>query len=364
MTLVQPCRLLASLALLLLFPLAKSFTPPSRRRHTARWLVSSSRFVAGINKNNKNNKKVGENVRIVFDGDKVGGGEEEAEDDASRKRRRARWEQLDPKYKQYLIQKGQERAIHNKKKREPTMDQKRKLLNFVKEQQRDKQKQHQQQRDIRIRRPVLPQDRKPLQDFLPSVGSSEQQQQYEGIVISLTNFGAYVDIGAQECDGLLHISQLSTTGFVTHPRQLLTPGQQITVRIRSMNPQLKKLHLTMLPLQVLEAEQQQLDNNSDDNNDDDDRISLDQMQVDDELWGEIKRVTDFGAYVEVGAKVDGWLHFMDHPTWDGKAHPTQFMTCGDRIRVWVASVDRSPKNRIKLTANRPTHLPGPRREFR
>jgi transcriptional accessory protein Tex/SPT6 len=97
--------------------------------------------------------------------------------------------------------------------------------------------------------------------------------------------------------------------------------------------------------------------------DDDERIPLEDLAVDDELWGEIKRVTAFGSYVELGAKVDGFLHFMDHPEFGQVPgmKPSSFMKVKDRIRCWVADIDLE-KGRIKLTANRPPSLPGPRRE--
>jgi ribosomal protein S1 len=200
-------------------------------------------------------------------------------------------------------------------------------------------------------------------------------------------------------DGLLHISQISRDFFVEHPREVLTPGDEITVQVRSVNASRNKLHLTMLPRDVWIAEkeqQQQLrsnakndinssksNNNIYDDNDDSssDRIPLGEIQVDDELWGELRRVTDYGAYVEVGAVVDGWLHFMDHPeaachvgggglqqglqqqqSRPKQQHPSDFMKVGDRVRVWVADINNE-QQRIKLTALRPSHLPGPRREF-
>ncbi|CAB9516244.1 30S ribosomal protein S1 [Seminavis robusta] len=320
---------LVFLLLALLVALASAFVP----RQPSKGVSLVSRQVAGT--------KIPHDIRIVFDDEDEEDNDTEEEEDSgdARKRRRARWEQLDPKYRQYLMEKGQQRAIANKKKREPVMDKKRKLMMFVKEQQRNKKK------AARITRPVQPQDRRPLADI--PIGSEQT-----GVVISLTNFGAYVDIGT-DCDGLLHVSQLSTDVFVEHPRQILTPGQEITVRVRSTSPERKKMHLTMLPEEVLEQEKR--DNPQD-------RIPLTEIQLDDELWGELKRVTDFGAYVEVGAVVDGWCHFMDHPSWDGTAHPSQFMKRGDRVRVWVADVDRTQK-RLKLTANRPKHLPGPKREL-
>jgi small subunit ribosomal protein S1 len=215
------------------------------------------------------------------------------------------------------------------------------MLMFMRKKSRDKKS------DARVQRPLSFKDRTPLAALIPGMET-------KGIVISLTSFGCYVDIGT-ECDGLLHVSQMSSTSFVEHPKSVVSPGDEVTVRIRSASPEFKKLHLTMLSEEVLQAEK-------DDNVED--RIPLSEIQVDDELWGEMKRVTDFGAYIEVGAEVSGFMHFMDHPAfgWSDGGHPSQFMAVNDRVRVWVMDVDHEQR-RIKLTANRPQQLPGPRREL-
>lgn len=214
-----------------------------------------------------------------------------------------------------------------------------------------KEKQKEKKRRSKVKRPLQFKDRNTTLSELV-VGST-----VDGVVISLTPFGAYVDIGS-ECDGLLHVSQLSRETFVEHPRQVLELGQQVQVRIRAVSPALKKLQLTMLDSSV--------DDGGDDGEEGDEGISLEDVAVDDELWGELSRVTDFGAYVEVGARVAGFLHFMDHPafTWPENkgVHPRSYMKVGDRVRVWVSNVDLD-RQRIKLTAYRPRHLPGPRREI-
>lgn len=211
---------------------------------------------------------------------------------------------------------------------------------FVKESQRERKK------ASRIDRNIPFSMRTPL-------SALTEGTQMRGTVISLTKFGAYVDVGTT-VDGLLHISQLSRTVFVQHPKQLLGPGETVMVTVASVNPDKKKLHLSMLSQQTMTMER--------DFQTDTDRIPLTDVSSDDELWGQIIRVTDFGAYVNVGAVVQGFLHFMDHPLFGDGAHPSSFMQVGERVRVWVADVDRE-QNRIKLTANRPEHLPGPRRDL-
>lgn len=207
-------------------------------------------------------------------------------------------------------------------------------------------------RSSRVTRPLAlnSDDRVALEDLILN-------EVYNGTVISLTDFGAYVDIGS-ECDGLLHVSQITREEFVEHPRQVLTPGMEVDVRLVRTSPELKKMQLSMLPSEQFTAEMEDEEAKKE-------RIPLSDLDVDDELWGEIKRVTAFGAYVELGAVVSGWLHFMDHPLFGNTpgAKPSEFMEVGQRIRCWVSNVDPE-LNRIKLTANRPEDLPGPRREIR
>ena len=218
-------------------------------------------------------------------------------------------------------------------------------------------------RNSRIKRPLAlnSQERTPLSDLEPNMILTN------GTVISLTDFGAYIDVGT-ECDGLLHISQISRSDsikFVAHPRQVFTPGDTVeNIYVYRVSSDLKKLQLSMLPPD--ERGIQYNDDNEEDDDDDLERIPLDDIAVDDELWGEIKRVTNFGAYIELGAEVDGFLHFMDHPMFGVEefkgAPPSAYMEAGQRVRVWASNVDME-KSRIKLTAIRPPTLPVLRREM-
>lgn len=263
----------------------------------------------------------------------------------------SRWGSLNPKIKARIVKEAQERAIRNKKKREPAEAKKRRLYS----QYREMQKKSKFERYVTREKPTYDKTRTMLADLNPG-------ETLPGRVISLTNFGAYVDIGS-EVDGLLHVSQISRDEFVDHPRKYLSPGDDVEVRIVRMDPSAKKLQLTMLPEEVLHEENVMNKHMIDE--DEDDRIQLDEIEVDDELWGEIRRVTDYGAYIELGAVVRGFMHFMDHPLFGEVkgAHPKEFMRVGDRVRVWVLDVDVTQK-RIKLTANRPSGLPGPRREVK
>lgn len=291
----------------------------------------------------------GEDV-VLYSDDDSGSDEGDWGAPSQKKSNMSRWGSLNPKIKARIVQEAHDRAIRNKKRREPAAEKKRRLYSQYREMQQ------QSKRDKHVKRSTPPnsESRRMLSELSPGDTVS-------GKVISITHFGAYVDVGS-EVDGLLHVSQISREVFVGHPRDFLGPGDEVDVRVVRLDADMKKLQLTMLPEEVLEEEN--VMHKFDESEEEDDRIQLDEIEVDDELWGEIRRVTDYGAYVELGSVVRGFLHFMDHPVFGEVqgAHPKEYMHFGDRVRVWVLDVDRTQK-RIKLTANRPVGLPGPRREI-
>lgn len=262
-----------------------------------------------------------------------------------------RWRNLSPGVKKLIIQEAEEKAIRNKKKREGSSDKKRRMMMFYKKLERKSKRASQTIRPLPTNSP----DRTLLTSLQPG-------QPLNGTVISLTNFGAYVDVGS-ECDGLLHVSQITREKFIEHPRQVLHPGDEVDVWLVRCSTELKKMQLTMLPGDGGGGVDGLSERDEDgDGEDGEERIRLEDLTVDDELWGKIARVTSYGAYVELGAEAKGWLHFMDHPEFTMGMVPEEFMSVGDRIRCWVVNVE-AERDRLKLTANRPENLPGPRREM-
>lgn len=284
---------------------------------------------------------------ILFSSDWEEDRETKEEEDSSREPGRG-WFKLPPKVRLALIQKGQERAIANKKKREPADVKKRRVMMFFKQAQIDKKMRSKIKRPLPIRSAA----RIPLEQLI-----SDKNRPLNGTVISLTTFGAYIDV-LSGCDGLLHVSQMSTNGtFIENIRDVLQPGDILEncLYVHRCSPELNKLQLTMVPPRSIEQEEEEEEEEGQQQ-----QITLEELQVDDELWGEIKRVTNFGAFVELGAVVPGFLHFMDHPDYDQFEHPSEYMMPKQRVRVWVNKLDMDRK-RIQLTANRPNSLPQIRR---
>lgn len=182
----------------------------------------------------------------------------------------------------------------------------------------------------------------PMTCFFPGMELS-------GTVISLVPHGAFVDVGTTK-DCLLHISQITRDTFVTHPKEVFSPGDEVKAKVLHVDPRLQKMGLTMLDMQDIES------------TDVEGRVSLEELQVDDEMWGEVKRVTEYGAYVDVMANVHAWLHFMDHPMFDPGKDAFSLFKKGQKVRVWVSKLELD-RNRVQVTAIRPDDLPGPRLEL-
>ncbi len=83
-----------------------------------------------------------------------------------------------------------------------------------------------------------------FRDDIHEIGDLKENMICPGVVTNVTNFGAFVDIGVHQ-DGLVHISALSHK-FVEDPKSLLSPGDQVKVKVLSVDVEKKQISLTML----------------------------------------------------------------------------------------------------------------------
>jgi uncharacterized protein len=82
-----------------------------------------------------------------------------------------------------------------------------------------------------------------FKEGIQEITDLKEGMELEGIITNVANFGAFVDIGVHQ-DGLIHISQLADT-FVSDPKQIVKVGQVVKVRVLEVNPQLKRISLSM-----------------------------------------------------------------------------------------------------------------------
>jgi small subunit ribosomal protein S1 len=155
----------------------------------------------------------------------------------------------------------------------------------------------------------------------------EKGKTFKGKIKSLTNFGAFVDLGGIE--GLLHISDMSW-GKLNHPSELFETGKEIDVVILDFDEKEEKISLGY---KQLSADPWDLI---------DDRYMSGQK-----ITGKVVSLTDFGAFVELEEGVEGLVHISDL-TWSRKlVHPKKVLSVGEEVLVTILDINSETK-RISL----------------
>ncbi len=142
-----------------------------------------------------------------------------------------------------------------------------------------------------------------------------------GRVRSLTDFGAFVDLGG--VDGLVHVTEISRRR-VAHPKDVLTVGQEITVKVTKLASEGKRISLS---LKELEADPWE--------------TLSERFAPAASFTGTVARHADFGLFVEVEPGVDGLVHVSALPP--GIALKDPAVAVGQTVQGWVKEVD--PKQR-------------------
>ena len=148
----------------------------------------------------------------------------------------------------------------------------------------------------------------------------------EGTVKTITPFGAFVDLGG--VDGLLHVSEMSRRR-VTDPKEVVTEGQHVRVKVIKLENDGKRISLSM--------KDQEPDPWGD---------VGDRYPVGAQFSGTIVRTTDFGLFVEVEPGIDGLVHYSQLPF--GVKRGDDSIAIGTHVTGWVREVDPSRK-RLSLS---------------
>ncbi len=140
-----------------------------------------------------------------------------------------------------------------------------------------------------------------------------------GTVRTLMPYGAFVEI-EPGLDGLLHISDISRAR-VAKPEDVLSVGEQLTLRILKIDPETNKISLGLKQLQPEPWES-----------------AVDRYVAGQRIAGDVTRLTDFGAFVELEPGLEGLIHISEM-SWAKKVrHPSDLLKQGDRVDAVVLSV--------------------------
>ena len=149
----------------------------------------------------------------------------------------------------------------------------------------------------------------------------------EGTVMRFTDYGAFVDIGG--IDGLLHISEISW-GKLKHPKEVLSIGEKISVKILSMNEEKGKISLGLKqtvpePWSVI-----------------DDNYSVGQV-----VSGKVVQIKEYGCFVELEPGLDGLVHISEIKN-ERVADINDELKVGDEVTAKILEIDKERK-RISLS---------------
>src|SRR5215475_1662244 len=159
------------------------------------------------------------------------------------------------------------------------------------------------------------------------VASLAEKQIVEGVVKNITDYGAFVDLGG--VDGLLHVTDIAWRR-VSHPTEVLSVGQTVTVQIIKINHETQRISLGMKQLQTDPWE----------------GVGV-KYPVGGRFQGKVTNVTDYGAFVELEPGVEGLVHVSEMSWVKKNVAPSKIVVPGTDVEVVVLEVD-SNKRRISL----------------
>jgi small subunit ribosomal protein S1 len=152
-------------------------------------------------------------------------------------------------------------------------------------------------------------------------------QTVTGTVKNITDYGAFIDLGG--VDGLLHITDM-TWGRVGHPSEILSVGQDITIKVLKIDPETGKVSLGLKQLTP----------------DPWDKVAQ-KYAVGSRAKGRVISVTDYGAFVELEQGIEGLVHISEM-SWSRKIkHPSKVVNVGDIVETVILDVDPTAR-RISL----------------
>ncbi len=157
--------------------------------------------------------------------------------------------------------------------------------------------------------------------------NAEVGQKYSGVVKSMTNYGAFVDIGG--VDGMVHISEMSWKR-IKNPSEVLSIGQEIDVYIKALDAENKKISLGYRrdednPWEILRKN----------------------YPVDSVLEAEIVGLTTFGAFARVIPGIDGLIHISQIAD-RHISKPQDVLKVGEKVTCKLTAVDYD-KKRVSLS---------------
>jgi small subunit ribosomal protein S1 len=151
----------------------------------------------------------------------------------------------------------------------------------------------------------------------------------KGEVSGLTDFGAFIRL-EEGIEGMVHVSDLSWTEKVRHPKDVLQKGDIVEVVVREIDPNSRRMSLSLK--HVVDSPWEQAGK---------------ELRTGGVVEGEVKKLADFGAFVEIADGVEGLIHISEIS--DEKIeHPSKVLKVGDKVKVKILKFDKG-KEKVSLS---------------
>ncbi|MFN3274934.1 MAG: 30S ribosomal protein S1 [Paracoccus sp. (in: a-proteobacteria)] len=159
------------------------------------------------------------------------------------------------------------------------------------------------------------------------IANLTEGQAIDGVVKNITEYGAFVDLGG--VDGLLHVTDMAWRR-VNHPSEILAIGETVKVQVIKINKDSHRISLGMKQLQA----------------DPWDTVA-DKFPIESVHQGRVTNITDYGAFVELEAGVEGLVHVSEMSWTKKNVHPGKIVSTSQEVEVMVLEIDEA-KRRVSL----------------
>ncbi len=162
----------------------------------------------------------------------------------------------------------------------------------------------------------------------------------KGIVKNITDYGAFVDLGG--IDGLLHITDLAWRR-VKHPTEVVNVGDEVTAKVLKFDAEKNRVSLGLKQLG------------------EDPWVGISRRYPQGtRLFGKVTNLTDYGAFVEVEAGIEGLVHVSEMDWTNKNVHPSKVVQVGDEVEVMILEID---EERRRISLGMKQCLPNPWEDF-
>ena len=172
------------------------------------------------------------------------------------------------------------------------------------------------------------------------LSSLQEGATVKGIVKNITDYGAFVDLGG--IDGLLHITDLAWRR-VKHPTEVVNVGDEVTAKVLKFDAEKNRVSLGLKQLG------------------EDPWVGIARRYPQGtRLFGKVTNLTDYGAFVEVEAGIEGLVHVSEMDWTNKNVHPSKVVQVGDEVEVMILEID---EDRRRISLGMKQCMPNPWEDF-